>query len=56
MFRLMLPQKHMTIKGALVVLSLEKYKSCVMGSRRSYHVFLRKEYFKTLELKEGEVV
>ncbi|KAK2447548.1 secreted RxLR effector protein [Trifolium repens] len=42
--------------GALTVTSWEPEKSWVMDSGCSYHICPRKEYFETLELKEGGVV
>ncbi|CAJ2646442.1 unnamed protein product [Trifolium pratense] len=41
--------------GALTVTSWEPEKSWVMDSGCSYHICPRKEYFETLELKEGHV-
>ncbi|CAJ2668093.1 unnamed protein product [Trifolium pratense] len=42
--------------GTLTVTSWEPEKSWVMDSGCSYHICPRKEYFETLELKEGGVV
>jgi len=42
--------------GALEVTSWESEKTWVLDSGCSYHMFFRKEYFETLDLKEGGVV
>ncbi|MCI73351.1 acylamino-acid-releasing enzyme, partial [Trifolium medium] len=42
--------------GALTVTSWEPEKSWAMDSGCSYHIYPRKEYFETLELKEGGIV
>ena len=42
--------------GALTVTSWEPEKGWVLDSGCSYHICPRKEYFETLELKEGGVV
>lgn len=49
-------EDHYEIVCALVVTSLETHKSWVMDSDCSYHMCLRKEYFLTLDLREGGVV
>ena len=42
--------------GALTVTSWEPEKGWVLDSGCFYHICLRKEYFETLELKEGGIV
>lgn len=42
--------------GTLMVMSLDTEKSWVMDHICSSHMFLKKEYFETLELRKGRVV
>lgn len=42
--------------GTLVVECWKMEKSCGLNFGRSYHMCSMKEYFETLELKEGKII